>query len=398
MTHSALANGIQLTPDRSSRNGRRVDRFIVHHAATASLAAILSLFMPGGRTVSANYALGSDGTLIITVDEDWSAWTSATQTWDGRAITIEVANSRTGEPWPVSDAAFDKLARLIADVATRYDFPINDDTILTHQELYRRYGASYPTACPGDLQRRKAELIGKANYYRAFPGGQPQPPAKTPEQIEEEELMAAADRIIEAVNGVGAKVETNLRALKREGRFRKFGDATGRRALGREGDVIALSSNPDEAQTQMIHIAASRPLAFPVEELEGNLPILSTTSFFSEVDAYADTPETDYGYGVFVRNVQDIADAPASAAGNQTRMVRRDKRGTIAEFPYASRYDVWASAKPVEFEYAGAPVEDFLTVAGQKAALVEGRDEPIILTATESGRADAQRPAGQDWS
>lgn len=182
MTHSALANGIQLTTDSSKRTAP-IDRFIVHHAATTSLAVILGLFQPGGRTVSANYALGSDGTLVVAVPEERRAWTSASSFWDGRAVTIEVANSIAGGSWPVSDAAFDKLARLIADVAGRYQFGINDSTILTHQELWIRYQASYATSCPGDLQRRKVELIQLANYYRAFPtspAGGPSRPVPNP--------------------------------------------------------------------------------------------------------------------------------------------------------------------------------------------------------------------------
>lgn len=166
MTFSPLTNGIQLTADSSKRTAK-IDRFIVHHAATTSLAAILSLFQPGGRTVSANYALGNDGTLIGAVDEDRRAWTSSSATWDGRAVTIEVANSVAGGSWPVSDATFHKLARLIADVATRYGFPIDDNHVLTHQELYIRYGASYATSCPGDLQRRKPELLALARHYQA---------------------------------------------------------------------------------------------------------------------------------------------------------------------------------------------------------------------------------------
>lgn len=165
MTHSPLTDRVQLTSESSARSSG-IDRFIVHHGATTSLDAILSLFQPGGRQVSANYALGSDGTLVLAVDEDRRAWTSASAYWDGRAVTIEVANSVAGDPWPVSDAAFDKLARLIADVSIRYGFPINDDTVLTHQELNTRYGDSYPTACPGDLQRRKGELLALANHYR----------------------------------------------------------------------------------------------------------------------------------------------------------------------------------------------------------------------------------------
>jgi len=66
----------------------------------------------------------------------------------------------------VSDVTFDKLAQLIADVAARHGFDINDDTVLTHQELWSRYRKSYPTACPGDLQRRKGELIRLARQYR----------------------------------------------------------------------------------------------------------------------------------------------------------------------------------------------------------------------------------------
>lgn len=170
MTHSGLTNRIQLTSDSSTRTAG-IDRFIIHHAATTSLDNTLALFQPGGREVSANYALGSDGTLVLAVDEDRRAWTSSSSYWDGRAVTIEVANSVAADPWPVSDASFDKLARLIADVATRYRFPINDDTILTHQELYTRYGDSYATACPGDLQRRKGELLQKAISYQSGGGG-----------------------------------------------------------------------------------------------------------------------------------------------------------------------------------------------------------------------------------
>lgn len=173
MTHSPLTKRIILTSDCDSRNGTKVDRFIIHHAATTSLDAIISLFRPGGREVSANYAL-KDRQLICTVDERNRAWTSGSAAWDNRAITIEVANSKAGGSWPVSSESFDTLARLIADVSKRYGFPINDNTVLTHQELYRRYGDSYATACPGDLQRRKGELLRLANKYR---GGKSAPSA-----------------------------------------------------------------------------------------------------------------------------------------------------------------------------------------------------------------------------
>lgn len=167
MTHSGLATGIQITSDSGARTGR-VDHFIIHHAAGTSLSVLLGLFRPGGRKVSANYAL-KDRQLILAVDEDRRAFTSGSAEWDGRSITIEVANSSAGGSWPVSNESFDTLARLIADCATRYGFPINDSSILTHQEIYLRFRRGYATACPGDLQRRKAELIDLARSYAGAP-------------------------------------------------------------------------------------------------------------------------------------------------------------------------------------------------------------------------------------
>ena len=163
----SIATREHYTSECSPRNGRAISSFIVHHAATTSLDNLLADFAPGGRQVSANYAI-KDNEIVATVREDMRAWTSASEFYDGRAITVEVCNSVAADPWPVSEESFQSLARLIADVATRYKFPINDDTVLTHQELYQRFGASYPTACPGDLQRRKGELITLAKTYGRF--------------------------------------------------------------------------------------------------------------------------------------------------------------------------------------------------------------------------------------
>lgn len=191
MTHSKLASRTHWTHQKASRDGARVDRFIIHHAATTSLATILHLF-DGAREVSANYALG-DGVIVATVPEEERAWTSGSYVDDRRAITVEVANSVAGGSYPVSGKEFDNLARLIADWATRYKTPITDDTVLTHQELYTRFGRSYATACPGDLQRRKSELLKLARGYMTggAPAGKPSGGSApvAPELEEDEEDM-----------------------------------------------------------------------------------------------------------------------------------------------------------------------------------------------------------------
>lgn len=170
MVWSPLANGTSGNAGRfSSRNGARIDRFIVHHGAQTNWASFLATFAGGNWSVSPNYALGM-GKIIGIVDEALRAWTSSSASWDGRALTVEVLNS-SSDGWLVSDVDFDNLARLIADWSVRYNNPINDNTVITHQELYIRYGASYATVCPGSLQARKAELLALANRYRTGSGG-----------------------------------------------------------------------------------------------------------------------------------------------------------------------------------------------------------------------------------
>ena len=170
MTHSTLTNSIRLSSQSSSRDGAKIDRFLIHHAASTSQAGVIDMMVRGTRTVSANYVVGD--TITCVVDEDRRAWTSGSRSdggrgaaFDKRSITVETINDSTDD-WTVSDKTFDNLARLIADCATRYDFPIDDDHVLTHQELWTLFRASYPTACPGDLQRRKSELLTLARKYQ----------------------------------------------------------------------------------------------------------------------------------------------------------------------------------------------------------------------------------------
>lgn len=162
MGFSPLANKTTDTFQKSSRNGQRADFFGVHHAASTSHQGVVNMMTSGPRQVSAHYVVSD----IIegVVDENYRAWSLGSSYWDSRMVTVETINNSTNG-WTVSDKTFDNLARLIADWAKRYNRPITDDTVLTHQEVYARFGESYPTACPGDLQRRKPELLALANKY-----------------------------------------------------------------------------------------------------------------------------------------------------------------------------------------------------------------------------------------
>jgi hypothetical protein len=68
---------------------------------------------------SCNYAVGGDGRVALLVREGDASWCSSSSANDGRAVTIEVANTSAREPFPVSDAAMESLFMLCADICVR---------------------------------------------------------------------------------------------------------------------------------------------------------------------------------------------------------------------------------------------------------------------------------------
>jgi len=135
------------------RGGAAVDTLLVHHAASSNLDEVLSMMATGSREVSSNLVIRDDDTIEV-VSAERRAWTSASSEWDSRSITVEVVNSATGDAsgWLVSEASMASLARVgIAMLADYPGFRAGRDRVLGHRELYERYGASYPTACPGGI-------------------------------------------------------------------------------------------------------------------------------------------------------------------------------------------------------------------------------------------------------
>ena len=197
MTTSRLATRISTTFQKSSRNGARIGYFCVHHAASTSHRAVVEMMVTGSREVSAHYVVSDS--IESVVDEDYRAWSLSSPEWDSKSVVAETINDST-DGWTVSDKTFDNLARLIADWSTRYGIPITDDTVLTHQEVYARYGESYPTACPGDLQRRKPELLKLAQHYASTPTPQ--------DQEDEDEDMSRPTTIAKVVKGNEVEVTT----------------------------------------------------------------------------------------------------------------------------------------------------------------------------------------------
>jgi N-acetyl-anhydromuramyl-L-alanine amidase AmpD len=121
MSNSSLVNYTKLSPNYSSRNGQKISRITPHHmSGNLSVETCGSVFSNGGREASSNYGIGSDGRVGMYVEEKNRAWTSSNRDNDQKAITIEVANSKMGGNWPVSDKAYAKLIDLCVDICRRY--------------------------------------------------------------------------------------------------------------------------------------------------------------------------------------------------------------------------------------------------------------------------------------
>ncbi|MCC8121065.1 MAG: N-acetylmuramoyl-L-alanine amidase, partial [Oscillospiraceae bacterium] len=102
MSNSALVSHTKISPNKTSPRTHAIDTITIHHmAGNLSVESCCAGFAKSSRQASANYCIGSDGRIGLCVDEGDRSWCSSSRENDHRAITIEVANSKAAEPWPV---------------------------------------------------------------------------------------------------------------------------------------------------------------------------------------------------------------------------------------------------------------------------------------------------------
>lgn len=160
MSNSSLVDIVMLSPNSSPRTAK-IDTITIHHMATVSSAeACAASFLPTSRKASANYCIGNEGDVVLSVDESRRAWTSSNAANDNRAITIEVSNSERGGDWPVSDAALNKLLDLCEDICRRNGIErLNYTGDVSGNMTLHKWFAS--TACPGPYLEAKMPWIAE---------------------------------------------------------------------------------------------------------------------------------------------------------------------------------------------------------------------------------------------
>ena len=166
-TNSSLVNVTRISPNRNSPRNNTIKKIVIHHmAGVCSIEQFGNIVANPAREMSANYAIGNDGRIILTCPESDRSWCSSSGLIDNQAITIEVSNSAYGDAsgWPVSEAAYNSLIKLCVDICKRNGIKkleyINGSTAGT----LVRHCDIVPTACPGPwIKAHTQDICNKVN-------------------------------------------------------------------------------------------------------------------------------------------------------------------------------------------------------------------------------------------
>ena len=182
MSNSSLVTYTNLTKNYSPRKSK-IDALIIHcYVGQVTAKQGCDYFVVSNN--SANYVVGKDGSIGLSVEEKHRAWTSggygtdgkpirvngiSGADWDHRAVTIEVASDTT-HPYAVTGLAYEALIKLVADICKRNNIKKllwkGDKTLvgkISKQNMaVHRWFAN--KACPGDyLYQRMDDIADKVN-------------------------------------------------------------------------------------------------------------------------------------------------------------------------------------------------------------------------------------------
>ena len=115
-SNSSLVNYTNLTRHHSGTRKHKIDRITIHcFVGQVSAKRGCDYFAETERECSANYVIGYDGQIGLSVEEKNRSWCSSSSENDNRAVTIEVA-SDTYHPYAVTDEAFAAVIKLCTDI------------------------------------------------------------------------------------------------------------------------------------------------------------------------------------------------------------------------------------------------------------------------------------------
>lgn len=170
MGNSSLVNYTKLSPNHSGARTHSIDRITPHCVVgQCSVETLGNIFMTNGA--SCNYGIGTDGRVLLCVEEKNRSWCSSSNANDQRAVTIECA-SDTYDPYAMNSKVYDTLVKLCTDICKRNGkkkllwfgsesktlnySPKSDEMVVTVHRWFAN------KSCPGDwLYSRLGDLASK---------------------------------------------------------------------------------------------------------------------------------------------------------------------------------------------------------------------------------------------
>jgi hypothetical protein len=120
MSNSSLVTYTSISSFKNSPRNQPITKVTWHHCAgVISLETFDKIVHTEGRDMSANYCIDKDARVGLFCDEGDRSWCSSSAWNDNRAVTIEISNSATGQPWPISDKVYQKAIDLTVDICKR---------------------------------------------------------------------------------------------------------------------------------------------------------------------------------------------------------------------------------------------------------------------------------------
>lgn len=169
-TNSPLVTYKRITNNKTSPRNHAIDTITIHCIVgqwTAKQGC--DYFATTDRECSANYVVGKDGSIGLSVEEKDRSWCSSSSSNDHRAITIEVA-SDTAHPYAVTDEAYNALIKLVADICKRNgikkllwkaDKSLIGQVDKQNMTVHRWFANK---SCPGEyLYSRHSDIAAKVN-------------------------------------------------------------------------------------------------------------------------------------------------------------------------------------------------------------------------------------------
>lgn len=171
MSNSSLATYTRITKNKTSPRNHTIDTITIHCIVgqwTAKQGC--DYFATTNRQCSANYVVGKDGSIGLSVDEKDRSWCSSNGTNDNRAITIEVASDTT-HPYAVTAKAYAALLDLVTDICKRNGIKKLVWSTNKNDRVNHRNGCNMTVhrdfanrACPGEyLYSRHGEIAAEVN-------------------------------------------------------------------------------------------------------------------------------------------------------------------------------------------------------------------------------------------